>query len=100
MKATFIRAVYPGAAERKFNRHAWEHTDLVYEYRGHQYIVTKHNNGYSFDTLAAQHKREQERIDREIAEDGKPAPVWHYEGSAQEGFDMLWKYFEEDGNHD
>lgn len=86
-KATFIRAI-PG--------NTWQHTDLVYEYRGHQYIVTKHNNGYAFDGLAAQHKREQEAIDQRIADAGKPAPEWHYEGSAQEGFDLLWKYFEEE----
>lgn len=69
------------------DRHAWEHTEFIYEYRGHQYLVTKHNNGYAFDSLVSQHRREQERIDREIEEANKPIPEWTYEGSAQQAFD-------------
>lgn len=88
-KARFIRAIYDS---NPFNRHAWEHTDLLYEYRGHEYIITKHNNGYSGDPLWKQHQEEQERIDKMIENEGKPIPEWKYEGSAQEGFDAFWEY--------
>lgn len=73
--------------------HAWEHTDLEYEYRGHRYFVTKSNNGY-MDSLKAQHEEEQRKIDELIENEGKPVPEWTYEGSAQEGFDLFWNYVE------
>lgn len=88
------KAKFIGACKKNpFDRHAWEHTDLVYEYRGYQYIVTKHNNGYSSTdgTLVAQHKREQAEIDRRIEEASKPIPEWKYEGSAQEALDKLFE---------
>lgn len=82
------KAAFIGACRKNpFDRNAWEHTDLMYEYRGHRYIVTKHNNGYAFDSLAAQHKREQQRIDELIAHENDPIPEWRYEGSAQQAFD-------------
>lgn len=87
------KAKFIGVCKKNpFDRHAWEHTDLVYEYRGYQYIVTKHNNGYAFDSLAKQHKEEQRKIDERIENLNKPIPEWKYEGSAQEAFD---KWFEE-----
>ena len=91
-KAKFIGA----CRGDKRDPHSWEHTDLLYEYRGHEYIVTRHNNGYAFDSLASQHKREQERIDKIIEDAGKDVPQWTYEGSAQEGFDLFWAYVEGD----
>ena len=88
-KAKFIRAL---RNKNPFDRHAWEYTDLLYEYRGHKYIVTKYNNGYSStdSTLPAQHRQEQARIDELIAHENDPIQEWKYEGSAQEGFDIFW----------
>lgn len=92
-KAIFIKAIYNN---NPFDRHAWEHTDLLYEYKGYKYIVTKHNNGYSGDTLWEQHKKEQARIDALIEHKNDPIIEWKYEGSAQEGFDIFWEYVEGD----
>ena len=86
------KAKFIGACKKNpFDRHAWDHTELEYEYRGHRYIVTKHNNGYAFDGLAQQHKAEQARIDEKIAHENDPIPEWKYEGSAEEGFDLFWE---------
>lgn len=68
---------------------------LEYEYRGKRYWVTDEHNGYS-ETMATKHRNEQERIDREIEETKQPVREWTYEGSAQEGFDLFWKYVEAD----
>lgn len=39
-------------------------TDLFYEYRGHEYMVTDYGwSAMTNDTLGKQHKREQDRID-------------------------------------
>ena len=91
MKAKFIRAINN---TNPFDKHFWEHTDLLYEYRGYTYIVTQHNNGYAFDSIYNQHKKAQEEIDARIENKNKPIPEWEYEGSAQEGFDIFWKYIE------
>lgn len=90
MKAKFIKAL----RNNPLDKHAWEHTDLLYEYKGYQYIVTKHNNGYAFDSLYHQHQEEQKRIDDMIERKNQPIPEWKYEGSAQEGFDIFWDYVE------
>lgn len=91
-KATFKRAI---RNSNPFDKHAWEHTDLLYEYRGHEYIVTKHNNGYSGDPLWKQHQEEQARIDAMIDNPMPTKKEWQYEGSAQEGFDLFWEYVTE-----
>ena len=90
-KAKFIRAYQN---RNPFDKHAWEHTELLYEYRGYEYIVTKHNNGYAFDSLKSQHEEEQHRIDELIAHKNEPINEWTYEGSAEEGFDLFWNYVE------
>ena len=90
-KATFIKEL---KNTNPFDKHAWEHTDLLYEYKGHQYIVTKHNNGYAFDPLWKQHQEAQKAIDEKIEKENQPIPEWKYEGSAQEGFDTFWNYVE------
>lgn len=82
-KAKFITAV---KSRNPLDRHSWEHTDLIYEYRGHQYIVTAHNNGYFGDTLKEQHRREQAAIDQRINE-AENHKEWQYEGSADQAFD-------------
>lgn len=91
-KAKFITAK---KNRNPFDRHAWEHTDLLYEYRGHQYIITKDNNGYMGEPLWLQHKHEQERIDEMIKHENDPIP--EYTGSAEEGFELFWDYVNGDG---
>ena len=88
-RAKFITAV-------KNNRYGkdWEHTELMYEYRGYTYFITQHNNGYMDKSIRVRHKEEQERIDKMIEDKNKPIPEWKYEGSAQEGFDLFWNYLE------
>lgn len=89
-KATFKGAI---KGDNRFGK-AWEHTDLLYEYRGHEYIITKDNNGYMGTPLWKQHQEEQARIDKMIEDAGKPIPEQKYEGSGQEGFDLFWEYVE------
>lgn len=91
MKARFIKAL---KNTNSFDKHSWEHTDLLYEYRGYEYIITKHNNGYAFDSLSQQHKEAQKEIDERIERKNNPIPEQKYEGSGQEGFDLAWEYFE------
>lgn len=88
MKATY-KATYKGCVHD-----GWEHTELFYEYRGHEYIITKHNNGYMGESLKLQHEKEQRKIDESIERENDEIPEWEYEGSAQEGFDMFWNYLE------
>ena len=85
MKAKYIGCTHDG----------WKHTELHYEYKGHQYIVIKHNNGYMDKSLKQQHEEAQAEIDELIAHRNDPIPEWKYEGSAQEGFDCFWNYVEE-----
>ena len=87
-KATF-KGVIKG--DNRFGK-AWEHTDLLYEYRGHEYIITKDNNGYMGTPLRKQHHEEQARIDKMIEDEGKPIPEWNPE--AQEAFEKLMIFFE------
>ena len=82
MRATYKGCVHDG----------WQHTELFYEYRGHQYIVTKHNNGYMGDSLRKQHEEAQAKIDDKIAHENDPIPEWKYEGSAQEALDKFLEY--------
>lgn len=76
----------------------WQHTELHYEYRGHNYIVTKHNNGYMGESLAKQHKQAQHDIDEAIANENKPHEELQYAGSAQEGLDLFWAFVEDTVN--
>lgn len=81
MKAKYLGCVKDG----------WKHTELHYEYRGHEYWVTKDNNGYMGKSLREQHEEEQRKIDEAIERGNDPVEV-KYEGSAQEGFDIFWEY--------
>lgn len=89
-KAKFIKAL---KGDNRFGK-GWEHTDLVYEYRGYEYIITKDNNGYMGTPLWKQHEEAQADIDYKIEHKNDPIPEQKYEGSAQEGFDLFWKYVE------
>ena len=88
-KARFARAIQK---RNPLDKHAWEHTDLLYSYRGHEYIITVHNNGYTDAPLRFRHEEAQREIDRKIENESKPIPEWKYEGSAQEAFDMFYDY--------
>lgn len=91
--AKFIK-VLPN--KNPLDRHSWAHTDLLYEYKGHEYIVTKHNNGYAFDSLWKQHNEAQKAIDEKIERANRPMPTEDvYKGSGQEGFDIFWEYVNE-----
>ena len=92
MRAKFIKAIQD---TNPFNKHAWEHTVLVYEYRGHKYFIDKANNGCLEDPMWKQHQENQRAIDEMIARENEPAKEWRYEGSGQEGFDIFWKFVEE-----
>ena len=70
----------------------WKHTELIYEYKGCEYVVTKHNNGYMDKSLRQQHMEAQADIDERIKHKNDPIPEWTYEGSGQEGFDLFWDY--------
>lgn len=69
-------------------------THLFYEYRGHEYMITDHNNGYS-ETLATQHKYEQARIDRLIEAENSPQKESRYEDTAEYGLNLFFKYIGE-----
>ena len=85
-----IKAIFKGKVKDR-NGYA---VHLFYEYRGHEYMVTDENNGYS-EPMWVKHKNEQERIDREIEESQKPIKQCQYDGSGQEGFDIFWEYINE-----
>ena len=87
------KAVYKGCVND-----GWQHTELFYEYKGHQYSITKHNNGYMDKNLKEQHEEQQRRIDELIKHENDPIPEWKYEGSTQEGFDQFWNYVEGETN--
>ena len=87
------KAKFIGATRDRNPREAWKHTELWYEYRGHQYCVVKHNNGYMDKPLRVQHEEAQREID-EMIDNPKPVRESKYEGSAQEGFDLFWEYCE------
>ncbi len=84
MKAKYIGCSHEG----------WQHTWLFYEYKGHEYMVVKHNNGYMDKTLRQQHEEAQKEIDELIEHENDPIPEWKYEGSAEEGFDLFWESVE------
>ena len=66
-------------------------TELFYEYRGVEYMVTCYNNGCS-ESLREQHRREQERIDETLDKPAKPAlPSGNVDAAIKE----LWETWEE-----
>jgi len=66
---------------------------LFYEYRGKEYMITDEHNGYS-ETMYEKHKKEQERIDREIEDEAKIQKPVRYEDTAEYGFNLFWEYVE------
>ena len=65
---------------------------LFYEYRGYEYMITDRRNGYS-QTMAEQHREEQEEIDRIIEE--KEKPIEPYDDSTEKALEWFFNYFEE-----
>lgn len=63
-----VKAEYIGKVRDK-NGYA---VHLFYKYRGREYMVTDEHNGYS-EPMWVKHKNEQERIDRIIEEESRPA---------------------------
>lgn len=59
-----MKAIYKGKFKDKYDKYA---VHLIYEYKGHEYIVTDEHNGYS-QPMREKHKEEQARIDRIIKE--------------------------------
>ena len=81
------KATYKGKVKDRYSRAV----HLFYEYRGHEYMITDEHNGYS-ETIAEKHRKEQERIDREIEEASKPQKETRYEDTAEYGFNLFWEY--------
>lgn len=89
------RATYIG--KTKAFENGWWLTHLFYEYKGHEYMVCDYGwQGYS-EPLWVQHKNEQARIDKIIAQETKPQKEFKYEDTAEAGFELFWKYVEEEG---
>lgn len=66
-------------------------TDLFYEYRGVEYMVTCYNNGYS-ESLREQHRLEQKRIDEILDKSAEPALP---SGTVDAAIKELWETWEE-----
>lgn len=91
MKAKLIAVTYD-----KYPTHGVRAKHLHYEYRGHEYIITRMNNGYMESPMWYEHQQEQKSIDESIENENKPIPNQDkYEGTAQEGFDIFWEYVNE-----
>lgn len=100
---TSYKATFKCRVNDKYDK---RYSDLFYEYRGHEYIVTVANSwacssdylpgGYM--SLYNQHKRAQELIDAQIerearGEEYKPA---EYTGEAEKALDMFFAYIDGD----
>ena len=81
------KAKYIGKTRDKNNRYA---VHLLYEYKGHEYIITDEHNGYS-ETMKDKHKYEQEKIDALIASKNTMKKKPEYEKTADYGFDVFWQ---------
>lgn len=69
-------------------------TELFYEYRGVEYMVTCYNNGYS-ESLREQHRREQKRIDEALDKPAEPAKPALPSVTVDAAIKELWKTWEE-----
>lgn len=73
-------------------RDDWKHTELFYEYRGHEYCVTKHNNGYMDKSLKQQHEEAQAKIDYKI--EHKNDEMLKYSGKCENAINSLLEFWE------
>lgn len=83
------KAKYIGKHKHRYD----DGVDLMYEYRGREYMVCDEHNGYS-ESMAEKHRREQERIDNDIENESKPKKPFVYEDTAEYGFELFWQYVE------
>lgn len=65
-------------------------THLFYEYRGREYMITRHDNGYS-ESLREQHRLEQKRIDDLL---DNPTKVCKPSGEVERAFSSLYALWE------
>ena len=86
------KAIYKGKTRDK-NGYA---VHLFYEYRGHEYMITDENNGYS-EPIWVKHKNEQERIDKIIELENAPKKPYNAEKDAERGFELFWEYVNGEG---
>lgn len=70
-------------------------TFVEYEYKGHKYEVEYPNDmSYYVTSPRVQHELAQARIDEEIEHEKDPIP--EYTGDAEKGFELFWKYINEE----
>ena len=81
-----MKATYLGKSKDKYS----DAVHLFYRYRGQQYMITDPHNGYS-ESLAAQHKSEQARIDRELND---PQEIKPYTGEVDKALNALFELWE------
>lgn len=73
-----------------------KYSDIVeYEYRGEKYEV-EYAKGFTYCCTAPsiQHKNAQAAIDEEL-DNPKPDKEYRYEDTAEYGFELFWKYINE-----
>ncbi len=85
------RAIYKGKYRDKYGYAV----HLFYEYKGYEYMVTDTHNG-AHEPLWEQHRDEQRRIDREIAEKEKTAKtgILPESDSVKNAMNLLFSYWE------
>ena len=85
-KATFVRAIYD-----KYDR---KRVDLVYDYRGYHYIVSKNVYLTEWENKCSdQHKEEQAKIDAKIANKDNPVEIKPAGKDVDEAMDMLFRFW-------
>lgn len=97
---TQFKATYKGSSRTADNRYYLQ----IWEYRGHEYEVEVPSNAWmcssdyqsgGYNSQYNQHRRAHEQIDELIAHPAPKEPVKQiYEGSAQEGLDLFFKFVE------
>lgn len=84
-KAKLIAVTYD-----KYPTHGVRAKHLHYEYRGHEYIITRMNNGYMESPMWYEHQKEQKSIDESIEQENKHKT---YNNTAERCFDALNDFF-------
>lgn len=64
--------------------------NLVYQYRGYEYVVVKYGWGGCTDTLRGQHQREQHRIDDIIADRERLSKDQRTPEDIKKEWDEIW----------
>ena len=84
------KAEYIGCSKDKYNGNVY----LFYKYKAKEYMITDyHICGDTIETLAYQHKREQDKIDKQIEEDKKkPLTPEPYNNEAEKAIEEFLKW--------